>query len=240
MGKNMSDINSKPETIDEAEFRNPERIQRSILSTMEKRTLIWIAKRLPRWIGSDFLTLLGFAGMILTGVSYALGSWTPFAPLLATFFLAVNWFGDSLDGTVARVRNRQRPRYGFYVDHAVDTIGILFLMGGLAVSPYMSPWVAAGFLIAYYFLCIEIYLSTATIGKFKLSFGLLGPTEFRILLAIGNIALLSHPTVHLAGREFRTFDTGGIPGIIVVMCLGLFSMIRNTVSLYRLEALPDK
>src|SRR5262245_60723673 len=154
-------------------FHNPERIQQNLLSSMEKKTLIWIAQRLPRWIHSDHLTTLGFAGMILTAVSYTLSNWTPFAPFLATFFLAVNWFGDSLDGTLARVRNHQRPRYGFYVDHAIDTIGVLLLLGGLALSPYMSAWVAAGFLIAYYFLCIELYMSSATLGKFKMSFGLL-------------------------------------------------------------------
>ena len=113
---------------------NLERIHGSFLASAEKKTLIQIAGRLPRWIHSDHLTLLGFLGMILTGVSYALSAWTPYAPLLATFFLAVNWFGDSLDGTLARVRNKQRPRYGFYVDHAVDTIGILFLLTGLGIS----------------------------------------------------------------------------------------------------------
>ena len=213
----------------EPKFQNPERIQQNILSSVEKKTLIWIAKRLPEWIHSDHLTIIGFLGMILTGASYLLSSWTIYAPFFATFFLAVNWFGDSLDGTVARVRNRQRPRYGFYVDHAIDTIGVLFLIGGLAASGYMSSWVAAGFLIAYYFLCIEMYLTTATLGKFKMSFGLFGPTELRILLAIGNIALVYHPMVHLFGKELRAFDAGGIPAIVVLMGFGLYAMGRTTI-----------
>ncbi len=219
---------------------NLERIHGSILAPAEKKTLIRIAERLPRWIHSDHLTFLGFLGMVLTGASYPLSAWTPLAPLLATFFLAVNWFGDSLDGTLARVRNRQRPRYGFYVDHAVDTIGILFLLAGLAISGYMSLWVAAGFLIAYYILCIEIYLSAATLGQFKLSFGLLGPTELRILLAIGNFALVLCPKVHLFGRELNLFDLGGVPGIAILMILALHSMIRRSVQLYRLEPLPKE
>ncbi len=217
---------------------NLQRIHGSILAPAEKKTLIRIAERLPLWIHSDHLTFLGFLGMIFTGVSYALSAWTPLAPLLATFFLALNWFGDSLDGTLARVRNRQRPRYGFYVDHAVDTIGILFLLAGLAVSGYMSLWVAAGFLIAYYILCIEIYLSAATLGQFKLSFGLLGPTELRILLAIGNFALALAPKVHVFGRDINLFDLGGVPGIAILMILALHSMIRRSVQLYRLEPLP--
>lgn len=221
-------------------FRNPERIHGSILASLEKKTLIRIAERLPRCVQSDHLTLLGFLGMILTGVSYALSAWMPLAPLLATFFLAMNWFGDSLDGTLARVRNRQRPRYGFYVDHAVDTIGILFVLAGLGVSPYMSLWVAAGFLIAYYILCIEIYLSTATLGEFKLSFGLLGPTELRILLAIGNLVLIFFPKMHLVGRELNTFDVGGVPGIAILMILALYSMIQRSIQLYRLEPLPKE
>jgi len=222
------------------EFRNPERIQRSILSSFEKRSLIWIAERLPQSIHSDHLTILGFVGMILAGLTYALSTWIPFAPMLATFFLAVNWFGDSLDGTLARVRNRQRPRYGFYVDHAADTIGILFLLGGLAISGSMSPCVAAGFLIAYYILCIEIYLSTIIFSKFKLSFGLFGPTELRILLAIGNLALLFHPGVSLFGREFHAFDVGGVLAIAILVVLALTSMIRSIVQLYHLEPLPKE
>ena len=219
---------------------NPVRIHGSILASVEKKALIWIAERLPRWIQSDHLTLLGFLGMILTGISYALSVWMPLAPLLATFFLALNWFGDSLDGTLARVRNRQRPRYGFYVDHAVDTIGILFVLAGLGVSPYMSLWVAAGFLIAYYILCIEIYLSTATLGEFKLSFGLLGPTELRILLGIGNLVLVFFPKMHLFDRELSTFDVGGVPGIAILMILALYSMIKRSIQLYRLEPLPKE
>ena len=104
----------------------------------------------------------------------------------------------------------------------------------------MSLWVAAGFSIAYYILNIEIYLSTATLGQFKLSFGLLGPTELRILLAIGNLALLAIPKVHLFGREFRLFDVGGVPGIAILMTLAIYSMIRRSVQLYRLEPLPKE
>src|SRR5262249_39221481 len=157
--------------------------QESIISPLEKRTLTTLAARMPRWVNPDHLTFLGFSGMALAGFSYYLAQWNRWMLVAAIGFLAVNWFGDSLDGTLARYRNRQRPPYGFYVDHMVDALGILFLIGGLGLSGYMTPIVAMALMIAYYLLSIEIYLATYTIGVFKLSFGIWGPTELRILLA---------------------------------------------------------
>jgi archaetidylinositol phosphate synthase len=125
--------------------------------------------------------------------------------LLVILFLALNWLGDSLDGTLARVRNRQRPRYGFYVDHIVDAFGTLFLLSGLALSGYMSKSIAAALLTAYLMLSIEVYLATYTIGTFHLSFWKFSPTELRILLAIGNIALLYCPIVQIAGSTYRLY-----------------------------------
>ena len=218
-------------------YRDPERVQLSLLASVEKKCLIWFAHRMPNWIHSDHLTVLGFAGMILAGVSYWMASRNRYAVLLATFFLAVNWFGDSLDGTLARVRNKQRPRYGFYVDHVVDTFGALFLFGGLGLSGYMHPKIATGLLIAYYMLSIEIYLATHTIGKFVLSFGIFGPTELRLLLSIGNLVLLFHPIVHLFGKEYLLFDVGGFVGIIGLGLTLIFFAVKNTMTLYRSERL---
>src|SRR3954453_15148739 len=141
-------------------FQDAERKQLSMLAALEKRTLIWLAHRLPPWVNSDHLTLLGFVAMIGAGVGYCAASWDKRALLAVTGALAVNWFGDSLDGTLARVRNRLRPRYGFYVDHITDAIGTFFLMGGLALSGYMNPFIALGLLVAYLLLSIEAYLTT--------------------------------------------------------------------------------
>jgi phosphatidylglycerophosphate synthase len=216
-------------------FKNPERIQVSILSNLEKRSLIWLAQKMPRRVNSDHLTILGFLGMLMAGVSYWLAGWSDSALFFAIFWLAVNWFGDSLDGTLARVRNQQRPRYGFYVDHIIDAFGILFLVAGLALSGYMSLWIAAGFLIAYYLLSIEIALATVTLGKFRISFGFFGPTELRILLSAGNVALFFHPMVHFFGHQFKLFDLGGVIGIAVLLIIVLHSAIKNTFILYREE-----
>ena len=218
-------------------FKSPERVHLSILAAGEKRFLIWLAQRMPPWIHSDHLTALGFLGMILAGVSYWISSVTDIGLLLAILFLGLNWFGDSLDGTLARVRNCQRPRYGFYVDHVIDAFGVLFLLGGMALSGYMSPWVVGGLLIVYYLLSIEIALATIAFGTFKLSFGKVGPTELRIALAIGNLVLLVRPVVTLFGEPYKLFDVGGVVAIIGLVVIVIVSALRNTIRLYNEERL---
>lgn len=202
---------------------------------MEKRCLIWMANRLPAWVNSDHLTALGLAAMLLAGLSYWLAREHPVGLLLAAFFLAVNWFGDSLDGTLARVRNHLRPRYGFYVDHIVDTFGSFFLLGGLALSGFMRQNIAFGLLIAYQMLAIEIFLATYTLGNFQISYWKFGPTELRILLAIGNLVLWFHPGA--GSGNFRLFDLGGIAGILGMMVMLLNSVRKNATTLYREELL---
>src|SRR5581483_8585302 len=159
------------------EFRQAARANASFLAALEKRSLVWMAERMPSWVNSDHLTALGSVSLALTGLLYWRAKTNRAALLAAILFLILNWFGDSLDGTLARVRNCQRPGYGFYVDHVLDAVGSFFLMSGLAFSGYMSPSVAYAFLIFYLLLSIEIYLATYTIGTFHLSFWSFGPTE---------------------------------------------------------------
>lgn len=218
-------------------FSDATRAQLSIVAALEKRCLIWLAHHMPRWVNSDHLTALGSFGMLMTGVSYWLARWNRYALLMAIFWLAVNWFGDSLDGTLARVRNQQRPRYGFYVDHVVDTFGAFFLLTGLGLSGYMHWKVAMGLLIAFYGISIEVYLAAYTVGVFHLSHGKLGPTELRILLAIGNVVLLYHPMATVLGRRYPLFDVGGVVGIIGMVVMMIAGVIRNTRTLYRAEPL---
>ncbi len=223
----------------EKTFRDAERKQLSMLARIEKRTLIWLAGRMPEWVNSDHLTLLGFVSMFAAGLGYWASSQDRRALLAVIAALVVNWFGDSLDGTLARVRNRLRPRYGFYVDHITDAIGTFFLMGGLALSGYMNPFIALGLLIAYLLLSIEVYLTTYTIGAFHLSFWSFGPTELRILLCIGNIALyFNGPMGKVYGQEYRIFDIGGTIGIIGMAAMLVWSAARHTRELYNAERLP--
>jgi phosphatidylglycerophosphate synthase len=224
--------------MDKAEFKDANRAQVSFLAPIEKKYLIWLAHHTPSWINSDHLTLLGLVALLGAGLSYWYARWDRAGLLLAIACLCLNWLGDSLDGTLARVRNRQRPRYGFYVDHVADAFGTFFLLGGLGLSGYMSEPVAAGLLIAYFMLTIEVYLATYTIGTFHLSFWKFSPTELRILLMVGNLALLWRPIAHLAGRTYRLFDVGGAVGIVGIAAMLISAVIRHTVQLYRAEQLP--
>ena len=214
------------------------RFNGGILAAAEKRTLIWLAHRMPRWVTSDHLSLLGLSAMLLTGLAFWAASWNSLALLLVVVALAVNWFGDSLDGTVARVRNQQRPRYGFYVDHVIDILGSVFLFGGLALSAYMSPLVALGLLVGYLMLSAETYLATHAHGVFRLSVFMVGPTELRILLALGTLSLFYKPWVEVAGGTYLLFDVGGVVAILGMAVAWVFSAVRNTRTLYIAEPLP--
>ncbi|MFZ0477787.1 MAG: CDP-alcohol phosphatidyltransferase family protein [Terriglobales bacterium] len=211
-------------------FRQAARVHRTLLASVEARALVWMAKRIPSWVNSDHLTALGFVAQIATGICYAFAARDRRMLLAAIVCLAVNWFGDSLDGTLARVRQHQRPRYGFYVDHMVDSFGAVAMMGGLALSGYMHPAIAIALLVAFLLLSIQSYLATYTLGEFQLSFWRFGPTELRVLLAIGNLALFRWACV-IHGR-YRLFDLGGVIGLAGMSLMLVFISLTNTVRLY--------
>jgi archaetidylinositol phosphate synthase len=211
------------------------RVQDSWSAAAEKRALVWMAARMPDAITPDHLTALGLAAQIGAGACYAFASRNRYWLSAVIACLALNWLGDSLDGTLARVRQRLRPRYGFYVDHMVDTFGALALMGGLALSGYMHPWIAMGLLVAFLMLSIQTYLATHALGEFRLSFWRFGPTELRILLAVGNLALLWKPMIHIFRGEYRLFDVGGAIGLAGMGLMLIVFTIQNTVRLYREE-----
>jgi phosphatidylglycerophosphate synthase len=220
------------------EFREASRSLTSLLAPVEKRTLLWLATRLPPWVNSDHLTVLALAAMLLAGLSYWLARLSPVGLLLVVVCLAINWFGDSLDGTLARVRHHQRPRYGFYVDHVVDAAGAVFLLGGLGLSGYMSPLVALVLLVSYLLLLVETFLATYTLGTFTMSYFKIGPTELRILLAFGNLVLLVHPMAEIFGREFRLFDVSGVVAAGGLTVTLVVAVVTHTRALYLAEPLP--
>ncbi len=235
----MADCDSSAES-NRASFRFKEakREHGSVLAQAEKAALIWMAQRAPAWVTSDALTLLGLAALFFAGVSYWYSRWNSTGLLFVIFWLAMNWLGDSLDGTVARLRNRQRPRYGFYVDHVIDAFGALFLFGGMALSGYMNAVIAMLLLIVYLMLSIESYLATYTLGVFHLSFAGFGPTELRIVLAIGNVALMFKPLIHVLGGVYQLFDVGAVVAIIGMGLALVASAARNAHRLYVEERLP--
>jgi phosphatidylglycerophosphate synthase len=218
-------------------FKPARRINQALTASLEKRALHWMACRAPRWLTSDQLTVLGLIAQIGAGVSYALSRSNRYALLLAIVCQALNWFGDSMDGTLARVRRQQRPRYGFYVDHVVDIFGSVALMAGLALSGFVHWQIAAGLLIAFLLLSSESYLATYTLYHFQLSQGIFGPTEIRILLMIGNLALLRSPYATLFGHRMLLFDVGGTIAAVCMFICAIGIALRHTVQLYREEPL---
>jgi len=211
------------------------RIHTAVTAALEKRLLIWIARRTPATISPDHLTGLALVSLVLAGASYALAVRDTRALWLVNFFLFLNWLGDSLDGTLARVRNQQRPRYGFYVDHTCDTFGALALMAGLGCSGFIHWQIATGMLICFYMLSIESYLATYTLGRFHLSHGAFGPTEIRILLVIGNALLPVHPYVRVAHWHFLLFDVAGAVAVAVMALMFSTAALRHSLLLYREE-----
>ena len=214
------------------------RQHRSVLAGLEKRLLIWIARRLPAWVSSDHLTALGLLSMGLVGAAFAWSARDPRVLYLVPGLLAVHWFGDSLDGTVARVRNRQRPRYGYYVDHVVDIAGAVALFGGMALSGAMQPVIALALLVAYIAAMAEVFLATHVTHVFRLaSFGF-GPTELRIVLAAGALALVGRPQVSVPwlGRV-PLFDVGGIMAIAGISLAFVMASVNTARRLAREERL---
>ena len=219
-------------------FRDAEREQTSILAPLERAALRGLARRMPAWVNSDHLSVLGLVGMIGAGAGYAASRHNPLLLHLVNVFVFLNWFGDSLDGTLARYRDRQRPRYGFYVDHIIDTFGALFLLFGIALSGYMSERVAAAVLISYFMLAINSYLAAYSLGVFKISQWKLGPTELRLLMMVGNVFLIYRPRVY--HHRYLLFDVGGVAASIGMSLMLVVLSIQHTRALYGLERLPKQ
>lgn len=188
---------------------------RSFTASAEKNLLVALAKRLPACIGPDHLTAIGVLSMAGAGLCYRLVAISPLAFLGVNLFLFLNWFGDSLDGTLARVRGRERPRYGFYVDHLVDAFGAIFLLGGLAFSGLVSTYAALGLLIAYLLLQIHIALKAHTTRVFQIAFAGVGGTEARILVAMANIASLVWPELQPMLSPLVWLAAAGLVGLTV-------------------------
>ncbi|HMG86435.1 MAG TPA: CDP-alcohol phosphatidyltransferase family protein [Terracidiphilus sp.] len=218
-------------------FESARRINRSLTAGIEKRALTSMAERAPRWMTSDGLTLLGLLAQIGAGVFYALSRHNHAALAGVIVCIVLNWFGDSMDGTLARVRNQQRPRYGFYVDHMVDILGATALMCGLGFSGFVHWQVAVAMLIAFLLLSAESYLATYTLSSFQMSQGMFGPTEIRILLIVGNLALLRSPYATVMGHRMLLFDLGGTVAAVAMFTMAIAISVRHTAELDRQEPL---
>ncbi|MGD0904583.1 MAG: CDP-alcohol phosphatidyltransferase family protein [Terracidiphilus sp.] len=232
-------LNARSVAPENAEgFLSARRINQSLTASIEKRALQWMAERAPQWLSSDQLTLLGLGAQVAAGIFYALSRSNRTALLLVILCIALNWLGDSMDGTLARVRRQQRPRYGFYVDHIVDIFGSVALMCGLGCSGLLHWPTAIAMLIAFLLLSSESYLATYTLSCFQLSQGIFGPTEIRILLIAGNLAVLRSPYATLFGHRMLLFDLGGAIAAVCMSAMSISVTLRHTAELYRQEPLP--
>lgn len=221
-------------------FKAAQRLNHSLTASAERRALQWMAQQAPQWLTSDQLTILGFTAQLGAGLSYALTRYDRHALLIAILCIALNWVGDSLDGTLARERRQQRPRYGFYVDHVVDIFGAAALMLGLGFSGLLHWQIAFAMLVAFLLLSGESYLAAYTLTRFEMSQALFGPTEIRLLLIAGNLAVIRSPFATLVGHRLLLFDLGGFIGAAAMLTIAIAVTLRHTRQLYRAEPLPHK
>ncbi len=209
------------------------RIQTSILNPYEKKALVWMAKRTPGWVTSDMFTWFSVFGGIVIAAGYYLTNYSPAWLWLSSFGFVLHWLGDSMDGTLARVRNQSRPLYGFYIDHNVDCVTEFFIFGGLGLSAYIHFWM--GLLLFVVYLAMEVYVMICAHLKdeFKLTYGMLGPTELRVLMVLLNTVwffvepLQTYKTTITLGAlsgEFYSMDFVGVV-VFLLLCYFYFSSL---------------
>ena len=207
-------------------MKQANRIQTSILNPFEKKVLVFLAERMPAWVTSDMLTFVGFLGALIVATGYALSNLDLLWIWLANFGFVVNWFGDSLDGTLARVRGTQRKTYGFFIDHNVDVINECIMFTGVGLSPLVNMTFMAGVLVAYLALSVYVYIDCYLKGEHRLTYGGLGPTEFRLLAIVVNCLFMYIPALTQWKRHIvlfhNEFDFGVLDGIAVVVAFVLF------------------
>ncbi|MGV7120055.1 MULTISPECIES: CDP-alcohol phosphatidyltransferase family protein [unclassified Sphingopyxis] len=211
----------------------PTRIQQNFLARHERRLLNWICPRLPAWVTPDQLTTLGFLGAVIVAAGYML-SWIDDEWLgLCLVGYIVNWFGDSLDGSLARWRRIERPRYGYFVDHSIDAVGTLLMVGAIGASPYMRLDVALMAVIGYFLLSIHTFLAAKVVGEFRLSYMAGGPTELRLMLMAMTVTMALVGPGDIGGTNFSPFDLFGLVvasilvTIFVVQSFAMAHMLRG-------------
>jgi archaetidylinositol phosphate synthase len=202
-----------------------------LLAPFEKRALPWLAERLPRWVLPDHLTALGLLAALGIGAAYALSGGADGTVFLwiASALLVVHWFGDSLDGTLARVRGIERPRYGYYLDHLTDAIATAAIGIGLGLSPHMLLATGLIIVVVYLVMSINVYLETQAFGRFRLGYGLLGPTEARVALIALNVALAVGVGLdfRVAGVGMTVLDLIGLGAAAVMLVLLTVRAVGN-------------
>ena len=225
------------------------RIQTSILNALEKKVLVWLAERQPKWMTSDILTYIGTFGAVVIAAGYILSAWNINFLWLSSLGFVINWYGDSLDGTLARVRKTQRPVYGYYIDHTVDCINEFIMFIGIGLSGLMHFSLAMVILAVYFMLTINVSINAHLKKEFRLTYAKLGPTEFRILAIIANTVLaLVRPisefalTFFIFGREFTlaSLDIVGIIVLLVLAVIYLTTIVKDGRGYAEMDPMPER
>lgn len=210
------------------------RIQTSFLNGIEKKVLVWLAARQPRWMTSDILTVIGVMGAVVVAVGYLLSNYSVQWLWLASFGFFLNWYGDSLDGTLARVRSVQRPIYGFYLDHCVDGVTMAIMCVGAGLSRMLNLYIAMAVLVVYLLLSISVYINAHLKGEFKLTFAGMGPTEFRVIMIIVNTLFIYIAPLRVYSASFYVFDSLTVLGVfdyigIAILLVLIVIYVRNFI-----------
>ena len=229
--------------------KKAERIQTSFLNGLEKKALVWLAARQPRWVTSDLLTWTGTFGSVLIALGYILSNLNVNWLWLSTFGLIVNWYGDSLDGTLARVRNTQRPIYGYYLDHTVDGINETLMFVGIGLSPFLNLYTALAMLVVYLQLTLNVSMNAHLKAEFKLTYAGLGPTEFRLVAILLNTLLIFIKPWQQFEQVWNVFGKTiflhalDYPGyvILAILCLVYVVTILKDARYYaRIDPMPER
>jgi archaetidylinositol phosphate synthase len=220
------------------EVTQHKRVNDILLGPLERPALRWLAAHMPDWVTPDICTAIGVGGAFLTFLGYVLSNVYPAYLWLASLGFLINWFGDSLDGTLARYRRIERPLYGYFLDHTTDSITQILIFCGLGLSPYVSFNIACMTLVGYLIMCIVTYLRTSVSGEFKISYGKLGPTESRAVAVLLNIFMyyLGIQTLTLKGLTFSVYD---LPVLVVALILFVFFFNTAWQETRRLAALGE-
>ena len=225
------------------------RIQTSVLNALEKKVLVWLAERQPRWITSDILTYIGTFGAVVIAAGYILSAWNINFLWLSSLGFIINWYGDSLDGTLARVRKTQRPVYGYYLDHTIDAINEVMIFVGVGLSGLMHLEIALLALVMYLLMTINVSINAHLKKEFKLTYASMGPTEFRIIMIIINTLFASIRPLREFSHSFtlcgHTFTLGALDyiGILIIVTLALMHLttVRKDIKDYaKMDPMPKR
>ena len=202
------------------DIRKHKRVKDMLLGPLERPALQWLCEHSPAWLTPDMLTTIGLAAAAISFLGYLLSNFHPAYLLISSFGMLLNWYGDSMDGSLARYRKIERPRYGFFVDHTLDAVAQLIFFVGFAISPYARFDVAMSTLVVYFLMDILVLARTSTQGEFKITYGKIGPTEVRVLVVLINTVLMFwNPALTLPLGEFRLYDV-----VLIILGVSFFGV----------------